>query len=159
MKLHIANFEDADRRTATALEAMVEGNVVYASGVPGGKRCLNKVTVTGNLKVGAWGVVAKFSDQALAVSDSTASVTDFGSRLITIVSGDLVVEVRRGAILEYSTDLLHPSITALNVSPGEELGILNAQWCKAATGSAIVSPVAGKIYGVRNGQIQIELVL
>lgn len=160
MLIHIANWEDADRRSATADETLAQGNVCYVSGTAGGGvRKLRKVTQASELVDGNVAIVVKVSDNALAVTSSTGVPTDVGSNLVTIVSGDAVIAARKGSILEYDVSLLHASITASNVSPGEKLALLSGQWCKVGTGSSVSSPLAGVVYDTLNGKVRVELVI
>lgn len=163
MPLHIANLLEADRRTATAGETMDMGMVVKVQSDNAGGRYLMKLAdgdsalaVSGNV-----GVVYKVGTDAFQVDSSTVP-TEFGSRLVTIASGDLVVEVRKGAILEYSLDLLHSSLTSSGVQnciPGEKLEIKDSTFCKAGTSGAITSPIVGRCYGLRGTTtVLVELV-
>ena len=163
--LHIANYYEADRRSARAGEAMGLGNVIKIvdDGV-GGRKAL-KVALVGDITPGAFGVVYKVSADPLQVSSSTAS-TDAGKTLqdhiVSIASGDQVVEVRRGAILEYSADLLDASLDpaegGTTPSVGQVLGVKNAKWCNTGAASALVptTPVA-KVYRKFGTRVLVEL--
>lgn len=161
MPINIANFFDADRRSAKAGETLDMGMVVKVTDWGNGERKLMKVTSSGDLVSGKYAIVYKVSADAEQVSTSTAP-SSFGSRLVTISSGDAVVEVRKGAIVEYSADLLHDSLdpSAGGATPvvGQDLAILNAQWCTTATGSAITSPIVGRVFRVFGTRVLVELV-
>lgn len=141
----IANFWEADRRTARAGESMQQGAVVKVLDWGDGQRKLMKLTTGDTPAVGAYGVAYKVGTDPNQVESSTANTTLLGTRTVSIVSGDYVVEVRPRAILEYSTDLLHSSLSTIQ-AVGTALGILAGQWCTAATGSAVTAPVCGRIF-------------
>jgi hypothetical protein len=164
MLLHIANFEDAPRRTATAGSAIPMGAVTVASSVAG-VRILNPVAnaQAALLVPGNYGVALKVSKLMLQVTSVTGSIpADFGSRLTAIVAGDSIVEVGRGAILEYDVSQLHASLapTRAGTLPvaGTALAIVGGLFCTVATASAIVTPVIGRVFDVVGGKVRVELV-
>jgi hypothetical protein len=77
--------------------------------------------------------------------------------LVTIASGDQVVEVRSGAIIEYSADLLddslNPAAGGATPTVGDALSMKGSKWCSAGAGGALTptSPVARvfKVFGTR----------
>lgn len=152
----IPNFYEADRRTARAGESMAQGSVCKVSDWNDGQRKLLKVA-GGDTITGA-SVAFKVSTDPNLVESSTANTTLLGQRTVSIVSGDYIVEVRgRGTFLEYSTDLLHSSL-ATPPAVGTALGILAGQWCTAATGSAVTSPVVGRVFRYFGTRLIVELV-
>jgi hypothetical protein len=159
--VNIANLATADRRTATAGEAMSMGMVVKVSDDGAGGRKLMKLADADSAEVasGKFAVVYKVTADALRVDSSTVP-NDWGSRLVTIASGDLVVEVRKGAIIEYTLDELDVSLTsggAPNCAAGEALQIKGSKFCKAGTSGAITT-LAGRCYDILGNNIRVELV-
>lgn len=163
MPIHIANWYEADRRSAKAGETITQGMVVKVSDWGNGERKLLKLADgdAALLVNGGYGVVMKISTDPGQVSTSTAPAA-LGDRTITIVSGDQVIEVRRGAIVEYSADLLHSSLdparSGATPVTGAALAIKSSQWCTTGTGSAITSPVVGKVFRVFGTKVLVELV-
>jgi len=141
----IANFWEADRRTARAGESMQQGAVVKVLDWGDGQHKLLKLTTGDTVAAGQYGVAYKVGTEPNQVESSTANTTLLGSRQITIVSGDYVVEIRPRAILEYSMDLVHSSMATFQ-NVGTALGVLAGQWCTTGTGSAVTAPVMGRVY-------------
>lgn len=170
MLIHIANYFDADRRSALAGEDLPLGAVCAVSagtGTAAGNRVLTKVTAAGDLKPGKFGVAFKVSSDPLQVTSSTVNAdshADLGSRVVAIKSGDQIVEVREGAIVEYHPSLLDDSLNPAAASPGtlpaigDALGIKAGKWCAAGASGAITSPVVGRVYDVVGGKVRVELV-
>lgn len=174
MAINIANFFDADRRSAKAGETMSIGMVVKVRTTAetalytGSERELMKLANGDSalMVAGGVGVVYKVSANADQVDTTTltaAQLANMGDRRVTIASGDQVVEVRRGAIIEYAMSDLDASLDtarggALPVA-GAALGVVGSLFCATTAGSAITSPVLGKCYAVRGGKILVELVL
>ena len=164
MKLHVANFFDAPRLTGVAGEAIPEGSVILLFGSnAAGERVFKAVTngQSALLVNGNYGVALKISKEPNAVASSTAPAS-FGDRTVTIVSGDLITQVKRGAILEYSVSLLHDSLNPNTAGTlpvaGAALGIVGGKFCSAGTGSAITSPVIGRCLDIIGSKVRIELV-
>lgn len=165
MLLHIANYFDSDRRSAIAGNDLSMGAVckVTADAVTG-ERVLNFATVTGDLQnVGAYAVALKVSADPLQVDTSSVPVEYLGNRIVTIKSGDKIVEVRRGAILEYSPTILDASLDPARAgalpTAGAALAVKNTTGLPCTTGAAgaITSPVVLRCYNVVNGKVRIEL--
>lgn len=162
MAFNIANFFEADRRSARAGETMSQGMIVKVSNFGSGERKLMKVGNSDSalLVSGNYAVVCKFSTDPGQVNTSTAP-SRLGSRITTISSGDHVVEVRRGAIMEYSADLLDASLdparSGTTPAVGDALEIVGSLWCKVGTGSAITSPIIGRVFRVFGTQVLVEL--
>lgn len=157
MPLHIANWKYADIGTAVAAEAMDQGSVCYvdANGV---NRQLNLLGDSDDAQAvnGKLAVAMKVSSDPNEVDSSTAPAR-LGSRVPTIAAGDLVMEVRPGALIRYTADLLDdgldPSTTA-GTTPaiGDALGIKGSKWCawadNAIGGTAAVAFArVHKVYG------------
>lgn len=168
MPIHIANFYDADRRTAVCAQTggLTMGMLIKVSddGAGGRKALQVQDADTALLVAGNYGIAYKVVADAFQVNSSTANATLTGSRIVTIASGDNIVEVRRGAIVEYSADLLHSSLDparsgALPVV-GAALAIKSGQWCTTGTGGAITSPVCGRVYQVNSSanKVLVEIV-
>jgi len=164
-KVNITNFQDADRRSATAGETMSLGMVTYAKADANGHRFLMKLGNGDSAKavVGNIGVVFKVSTDPYQVETTTVNTTLLGDRRVAIASGDAVVEVRRGAILEYDpTELdntLNPATAGTLPKAGDVLAVVGSKFCNPSAGSAIVSPVIGRCFDLRGGKVLIELVL
>lgn len=164
MLLHIANYADASRRTAIAGEAIALGAVIKLNANAAGER--QALTVADGdaalLVSGNYGVALKVSNQMLQVSASDDVPTEFGTRLVEIKSGDAIVEVAKGAVLEYDPSLLHSSLDPARAgalpSVGQALGIKGGLFCTAGTGGAITSPVIGRVFGLVGNKVRIELV-
>lgn len=164
MLLHIANFADASRRTVTAGSAIALGSIIVASDV-NGVRTVNAVAdgEAAKLVAGNYGVALKLSKLQLQVTSVIGSIPeDFGSRLTSIKSGDAIVEVAPGAIMEYDVSLLHASLDPARggalPAAGAALGIKSGLFCTAATAGAITSPVVGRVHEVIGGKVRVELV-
>lgn len=162
MGFHIANYYDAPRYSARAGETMTVGMIVKVDPYTGGERKLMKLLDgdAAELVAGAYGVVAKVSGEPNLVDTSTAP-SRLGSRIIAIASGDHVVEVRAGAIMEYTADLLHdsldPAAGGLTPVATQALGVKDSLWCAASVGSAITSPVIGRVFRVFGTRVLVEL--
>ena len=163
MLLHIANFADSNRQTVTAGADIPLGSVVVASDVAG-VRTVNAVgdAQSALLVKGNYGIAFEVSKLQLQVSSVVGTIpADFGTRLVAIKSGDLIAEVKPGAIMEYDVSLLHSSLDpnrsgALPVA-GAALGIKGGLFCTVGTASAITSPVVGRVNEVVGGKVRIEL--
>jgi len=166
--IQIANYEDARRLSATAGETMAQGEVVYVSDDGSGNRFLMKV---GNgdaakLLAGNYGIVFKVDVRAEAVESTFVGVgqKELGgtTRLTTIVSGDAVVVVGRGAIVQYAPADLDDTLNAAEggalPAVGDSLGVLGSKFCKADAQSAIVSPYIGRVNLVLGTNVLVELV-
>lgn len=165
MLIHIANYFDADRRSALAGEDLPLGAVCKVAGNASGDRVLTKVAAAGDLVPGKFGIAFKVSSDPLQVTSSTANAdarADLGNRVVAIKSGDQIVEVREGAIVEYAPSLLDDSLNPAEGGTlpdvGEALGVVNGLWCDATAVGAIVAPVVGRVYDVVGGKVRIELV-
>lgn len=164
MKLHVANFFDAPRLTGVAGDAIAEGAVILLFGTnAAGERVFKEV---GNAQAAAlvdgnYGVALKVSKEPNAVATSAAPAS-FGDRTLSIVSGDLITQVKPGAILEYDASLLHASLDPARAGTlpvaGAALGVVGGKFCTVATGSAITSPVIGRCLDIIGSKVRIELV-
>ena len=164
MLLHIANFYDSSRRTAIAGEAIPLGSVIKLSAAANGDRLAQVVADADSalLVAGNYGVAYKISTEQLQVTKTSNVPQDWGSRLNTIVSGDAIVEVARGAILEYDPSLLHNSLNPAQggalPAVGAALAIKGGKFCAVGTSGAIASPVIARVHGLVGSKVRIELV-
>lgn len=160
MLLHVVNFYEAPRFTAKAAAAIDLGAVIKISDDGKGGRLATQVADadSASLVAGKYGLALKVSADPLQVTASDVSTSEFGSRVVSIASGDFIVECRKGTIMEYDPSLLHASITASNVVAGEVLAVKGGKFCKVGTAGSIAAPVVGVVYNVHNGKVRIELV-
>lgn len=162
MKLHIANFFDATRHTVVAGEDIALGAVIKIVNANGTRVAMEVADADSALLVpGNYGVAYKVNVDPMAVSSSTAAA-ELGDRTRPIVSGDQIVQVERGAILEYDVSLLHDSLNpdeggALPAA-GAALGIKGGKFCTAGTSGAIASPVVGRVFDVLGSKLRIQLI-
>lgn len=166
MLIHIANYFEADRRSAVAGEDMALGCVTVASPDGTGQRELNKLTAQNEIKPGIVGIAFKVSADPLQVSSSTVSES-LGDRSVSIKAGDQIVEVRVGAMVEYDVSLLddslNPGATVPGTLPdvGDALAInpTNSKFCKSDVSGALTAPVFGRVFEVRGSKkVVVELV-
>lgn len=161
--MHIANYSDADRRSATAEAAMVLGNVVHIVN-SGGLRTASLVTnAEGAVLVsGNYGLAYKVSPDAAQVIESTGVPAAAGSRLVTIAAGDAIVVVGKGAIVEFKASELHASLDPARggalPTAGEALAVVDSLICDATAVGAITAPVIARCYEVRGTNIRVLLV-
>jgi len=164
MKLHIANFYDAPRNTAVAGEDIAMGAVIAISNVSGARTAMQLTDDDEDLLLpGMYGIAYKVSVESLQVSETLYGVpVDWGSRVVAISEGDLIVQVGRTAIVEYEPSLLHASLDPARAGTlpvvGETLGIKGGLFCKANVTDAIVAPVIGRVFDVLSGKVRVELV-
>jgi hypothetical protein len=167
-QLHVANFYDADRRSAVCHQTggMALGQVIKITDDGAGAR---KALLLGNgdaalLVAGNYGVAFKVSTDPNQVPVSTLDADRFGSRVITIASGDDIVELRRGSIIEYPASLLHSSLdpdrSGTLPEVDDKLEIVNALFCAAGTSSAITSPIIARVFRVNIGakKVSVEII-
>jgi hypothetical protein len=165
MKLHIANFFDAPRHTAVAGEDIALGAVIKIAPNAAGERGALQVmdADAAQLVPGKYGVAVKVSGDSLQVSETLFGVPqEWGNRVVEIYSGDAIVQVGPGAILEYDPGLLHDSLNpaeggALPVV-GEALAVKGGLFAKSNVSGAITTPVVGRVFDVLGGKVRIELV-
>lgn len=162
-QLHISNFFECDRLSAVAAETMTPGMIVKVSDNGSGERKLLKL---GNgdaaeLVAGKYAIVTKELLDANEVSTSTASAAS-GVRTVSIVSGDAVLELRRGTVVEYPADMLHsslnPALGGTTPAAGDKLEIVGSLPCAAGTSSAITSPIVLRVLRVFGTTVAVELV-
>lgn len=161
MKLHIANYLEADRRTAIAGEALALGAIVKISGNAKNQRVARAVTAQADLqKPGAYGIAFKVSSDPLQVTSSTVP-SEMGNRIVSIASGDFIVECRKGTIMEYDPSLLDASLDPARggtlPTPGQDLGVKGALPSTTGAAGAIATPVVLRCYDVVNNKVRIEL--
>lgn len=161
-KLHIANFFDAPRWTVRAGAALAEGQVIRIVNQNGERTALPVADGDAALLVaGNYGVAFKVNVDPLGVTESTAPAA-FGDRTVSLDSGDYVGMVDRTGIVEYDVSLLHDSLNpnnggALPVA-GAALGVKDGLFCTVGTGSAITSPVIGRVFDVLGSKVRVLIV-
>jgi len=159
MAFHVANFFDAPRFSARAGETMSLGMVTKVLDWGNGERKLMKLANTdaSYLSGGQYAVVCKFSTDPNQVMSSTAP-SRLGSRIVTISSGDHVVELRKGAIMEYSLDLLHSSVTSTPPVVGDNLTVKDSTFCIAGTSGQASAQAVGRVFRIFGTRYLIELI-
>lgn len=163
MPTNIANFFESDRLSAVAGEDMTFGMIVKVQDNGAGSRRLMKLgdADSAQLVAGKYALVYKVDERAELVDSSTA-LARTGDRVEKILSGDAVVECRRGVVMEYSADMLHASLDPARAgttpAAGDALEIKGSQWCKVGTSGAITTPVAGRVLKVHGTKVLVELV-
>lgn len=162
MLIGVANYFDADRRSALAGEDLPLGAVCAVTTNAAGDRVMTKVAAGGDLKVGAYALALKVSADPLQVDVSSVPVELLGSRIVAISSGDAIVECRRGTIMSYDPSLLDASLDPARggtlPSGTDALAIKNGLPCSVGASGAITTPVVLKYYNTVGGKINIELV-
>ncbi len=163
---HVVNFKYADMETATAGAAMNIGDIgLVTEGATGDIRQVDPIGDTDDLLVleGNVGVVIKFPADALEVATSTAQPST-GDRVPSIATGDLVVLVGKGAILEYDADELDDSLNpgqgGTTPTLGDDIGISSAKFSDIATAvsAGIAVPVIARVHKLFGTKVQIKLV-
>lgn len=167
MAVVIKNFYEADRLTVKAAEAMTIGDIAKVV-VSGTERTVSKLGDTDDALAvpGNVGVVFKVSTDPFQVVESAASANAAitGDRIPKIASGDLIVLVRAGALIEYNASecdaSLDPDNSGTLPTVGQSLGVSGSKWATiaAATTAGIASPVVGRCYEVSGKKITVELV-
>jgi hypothetical protein len=166
---HIANMYYADLLTAVAGETLALGDVVKVVATATGQRKLMKLANTDdNIPGGNYAVVMKYSAIQNQVESSTVPAR-LGSRIETIETGDLVLECRKGTMLEYDAaelgNSLNPATAGTLPTVGDALGVLAAKFetvAAATTGTGVTAPVIGRVHKVHGtgatAKVVIELV-
>lgn len=163
-QIHIANFFECDRLSAIAFESMDPGMIVKVSDNLKGERRLLKLADgdAAELVAGKYAIVTKELLDANEVTVTTASAAS-GVRTVSIVSGDAVLELRRGVAVEYPADMLHSSLDPARggVTPaaGDAVHIKSSLPCRnTGVASAITSPVVLRVLRVHGTAVVLELV-
>lgn len=165
MPINVANLLDADKRTAVAGEAITMGMVIKLSDDGAGRRKALKLLdadAAVAAKPGTYGVAYKLSTDSNQVASSTAPAV-LGDRTVSISSGDLIIELRRGSIVEYSADLLHssldPSRAGTTPQAGTDLNVKGSQWCAlAGVAGSMSGTVIGRVFRVFGTKVLVEVV-
>lgn len=162
MKLHIANLLDSERYTVKAGEAIALGQVIVINNVAGVRTATYvRDAQASQLVQGKFGVAYKVSDDSLAVRESAVPADFAGSRVVTIGSGDLMVNVLPGAILEYDLSLLDASLDPARSgtlpTATAALSIKDGKFCAVGVSGAIASPIVGRVYDLLGGKVRVEL--
>jgi hypothetical protein len=160
--LHIANYFECDRVSAVANSALVIGSVCKVTDDGKGQRLLTPLTATGDLVKGKYCIVTKESVDPFEVTDSTIPATLAGNRIVTIASGDNVLELRRGVKVEYSADLLDDSLNPANggATPlvGDQLAIKGSKWAASGASGVVGSSAGtGEVFRVFGTHVIVEL--
>jgi len=160
--LHIANFLDATRWTVTAGANIALGAVIRIANSGGQRIAFQVVDANSALLVpGNYGVAYKVHVDPLAVTSSTAPAA-FGDRRNEIVSGDLIVQVDRGGIVEYDVSLLHtslnPNLGGTLPIAGADMAVKNGLFAAVGTSGAIASPVVGRVFDIIGNRVRIQVV-
>jgi hypothetical protein len=152
MLISIVNYFESDRRTAFAAADMALGSICKVTANANGDRLMTTAPVQADLqKVGAY-----------AIDVTSVPVEYLGNRVVSIKSGDAIVEVRRGAIVEYDPSLLDASLdparSGVLPTDGATLAVsATGLPCTTAAVGAITSPVILRCYNVVGGKVRIEL--
>lgn len=167
---NIVNMKYADLGTARALGTHSQlGLVCKVTAHSDGNRALTPLLDTDDALVvsGNYAVAMKFDTDANEVDSSTAPAVT-GLRTVSITAEDLVVECRKGTVIEYAASELAVSLDPGNGGTlpvvGADLGIAGAKWSTiaAATSSGIATPVVGRCHRVfgtgATAKVQVELV-
>lgn len=156
MYFHIANFFEAPRYSARAGETLAQGMVCKVLDWGNGEQKLLKLGSGDAAYVsgGKYAVVAKFDTDPGQVASSTAPAS-YGSRVVTISSGDHVVACYEGSIMEYSTDLLDASLTSFAV--GDSLTVVDGKWAAPGTAGQTSGQAIGEVFRVFGTKVLIEL--
>lgn len=163
MPMNIANYYEAPRYSAKAGETITLGMVVKISDWGDGEQKLLKLANGDSalLVAGKYGVAFKVSSDPYQVDQSTVP-SFMGDRHVTISSGDNIINIGRGAIIEYTADLLDasldPSRSGTTPVVGQDLGIVGSQWCNTSAGSAITSPIVARVFKVFGTNVLVQLV-
>jgi hypothetical protein len=137
-KLHIANYQEAPRWSCVAAADMQLGEVIkITTGTVVGQRYCTRVAVAADVQSqGQWGIVTKVSADPFQVSTSSVPA-DLGNRIVSISTGDNVVQIAAGAIIEFDRSLFHSS---LDPDRGGTLPTVGASLgVNIATGKALLS--------------------
>lgn len=158
---HIVNMKEADLKTATAAGTHSQLGMVCKVTGTAGARVLTPLTDTDDALVlmGNYAVAMKYSADGNEATSSTVP-SALGSRIATITAGDIVLECRRGTIIEYKTAELGSSLQGAFPTVGQDLGIASSLWSTiaAATTSGIATPVVGRVHQTfGTASVQIEL--
>ena len=161
---HITNMKYADLGTAVAAGTIVQGQICIVTDTTTGRRKMTVAADTDDALVlaGNYAVAMKFTTDAAEVNSSTASAST-GSRLPTIATDDVILEVRRGAKIEYAAAELGASLDPgrAGATPvvGQALGVSGGYWATiaAATSAGIATPVIGRVNEVFGTTVRIEL--
>jgi hypothetical protein len=165
---HIANLSASQGYPAIATANTTPGMICKVTDTGNGKRTLTPIANNESalLVSGGYGVAIKYSTDPAEVTVSSAP-SEWGNRLNVIYAGDVILEARKGAIIEYTAaeldDSLNPDATTPGTLPtaGQALGIKGSKFATitAATATGIPSPVVGKVLTVNGkNEIRIELV-
>ena len=159
--IHVTNWKYADIGTGVAAADMDQGTICLVSN-SSGKRLLTPVLDTddANTLAGVYCIAMKIGTDADQVDSSTANVTVTGDRTVNIKANDVIMEVRRGAKVEYSADLLddtlNPAQGGTTPVAGATLGILGGKWC-AVGSNALTGVRIGVVDHVRGTNVVVEL--
>jgi len=177
--IHVVNWKYADIGTAVAGANMAQQGMVCKVTASGANRVLTPISDTEDALINtasgaqAWGnyaVAMKVDTDAFEVDGDNADGLTIdrvltGDRRVKISNNDLIMEVRRGAKIEYSADLLDASLdparSGATPAVGDQLGIKGSLWSTfaAATPTGIQpAPAIARVHKVHGTNVVIELV-
>jgi hypothetical protein len=162
--IQVTNWKYADIGTVVAATDMGQGQMCLIDGT-GLNRRATIITDTDDAAVlaGNYCLIMKIGTSNEEVDSSTAPAR-FGDRKVAILAGDLCMEVRQGAKVRLSADLLgaslDPARSGATPAIGQALGIAGGRLATiaAATSAGIASPVVARVNKVFGTDVVIELV-
>jgi hypothetical protein len=170
MAIAILNYDESDRRSARAgADNMEIGDVVQVIDDPdtaGARKAIpagNTGTTLVRTAVGIlWKVRMDGRRVVTTTSLSTKQLRDLGDARTYVDSGDQIVVVRSGAIIEFDEDSCHSSLYTTNlpnVDVGDLIVIKDSKIAKSGTSSANTTPNPfAYVYAVSGAKIFVELV-
>lgn len=160
-KIHVANLKAADRKTILAWADMDIGDVIKVVDDGAGGRAALPLTLAGEVVHGKYKVAMKFSADPLNVHESTVdadSGRELGNRILTIKSGDFIVALGPGSIIEYPRDELDASLEFASLDVGDFLAIeaSNSKFALITSGD-ITTPVIAQVYETFGTKVLVEI--
>jgi len=159
----IVNFKYADLKTAKAAADMAALGMVCKVTLVNGARTLTVLGDTDDALVvsGNYAVAMKYGTDAYEVDTTTADTALTGDRRVSIKQGDLIVEARKGTILEYDASevdaSLDPNRAGALPTDTDTLGVKGGLWCTNAAASPTGIQNVAKVHSVSGTKIKIEL--
>lgn len=162
---HIVNHKYADTSTAIAGADHAALGMICKVTNSNGKRLLTPIGDTEDALVveGNYAIAMKYSTDEFEATSSTAAAR-LGDRKVSIKQNDVILEVRRGAIVSYTPAevdaSLDPARSGTMPTVGQALGVSGSRWATAAaaTTAGIASPVIGRVFKVYGtSEFEVEL--